>query len=184
MSESAQEKMARALEEQQAQWGAFASKALESSMKLFELNLKMAKQSLEEASQSARHLLSVKSPEQIFTVDQELIQERLNQVMAYASEIGEITSAFTSDLGKAAQSQFGHSFDKVTKLVEEVKPGVPVQKFFPQFGELNQGYDQWLDASKKIVESFGHTLPVAAVKPAPAKKPAAKAASNGRARAK
>ena len=69
MSESAQEKMARAVQEQQAQWSAFAAKALDSSMKLFELNLKMAKQSLEDTSQSARHVLSVKSPEDIFKVE-------------------------------------------------------------------------------------------------------------------
>lgn len=164
MSESTNEKMAHAFQEQQAQWSAFSSKALESSIRLFELNLKMAKQSLEEASQSARHRLSAKSPEQIFAVDQSLLQERMNQAMAYASEIGAITAAFTTELNHAAQSQLGNSYDKVTQLVEEVKKPSAPQPFFPQFGELNHGYDQWLDASKKIVEAFGHGLPITPTK--------------------
>lgn len=184
MSESAQEKMAHAFQDQQAQWSAFASKALENSMKLFELNMKMAKQSLEDASQSARHLLVAKKPEEIFALDQELLQDRLNQIMNYANEIGEITSAFATELGQAAQSQMSHTYEKATKLAEDIKQPTSTQKFFPQLGELNQGYDQWLDAGKKIVESLGHGLPVKPSKPAATKTTTEKSASRRRSRAK
>jgi phasin family protein len=187
MSESAQEKMARTVQEQQAQWSAFAAKALDSSMKLFELNLKMAKQSLEDTSQSARHVLSVKSPEDIFKIDQALLQERLNQALSYANEIGAITSAFTTELSQAAQHQLNKTYEKAGKLAEEVSHQSPAPKLFPNLNEAQHGYDQWLDAGKKMVEAFGHGLPAPSFDPAQTKKPtkpAAKSSNGSRARAR
>jgi len=191
MSESAQEKMAHALQDQQAQWSAFATKALESSMKLFELNLKMAKQSLEDTSQSARHFLAVKSPEEIFKVDQELLQERLNQALSYAGEIGAITSAFTTELSQAAQSQLSKTVEKAGKLADEVTQLTahqsPAQTLFPTLNDAQHGYDQWIDAGKKIVEAFGHGLPMPTFESAQDKrpsKPAAKSSNGSRARAR
>ncbi|MET3107564.1 phasin family protein [Oxalobacteraceae bacterium GrIS 2.11] len=190
MSESAQEKMAQAFQNQQAQWSAFANKALDSSMKLFELNLKMAKQSLEDTTHSARHLLSAKSPEELFAFDQELVQGRVHQAMAYASEINAIASAFTNEMTHAAQGQFNHS--PAAQVVEEVNHSLPMQKFFPQMGEMNQGFEHWMDAGKKIAEAFGQSLPiqmpsamsVPVTRAAPAKRTVAKPAPAGRSRAR
>ena len=55
MSESAQEKMAQVLQDQQAQWTAIGSKLLESSMKLMELNVRVVKQSIEESNGTSLH---------------------------------------------------------------------------------------------------------------------------------
>ncbi len=184
MSDSNQEKMAQAFQEQQAQWSAFTAKAMESSMKLFELNLRIARQSIQDVSHSAQQLFAAKSPDQVFSVDQELAQEKLNQIISYANEIGEITSSFTSGLGQAAQSHLSQTYEKTAKLVEEVKPQADFQKFFPQLGDASHGYEQWLEAGKKIAESFTHALPAAAAKSAPARKPVAKPATRSRARAK
>jgi len=184
MSDSPQEKLAQAFEEQQAQWRAFTTKALESSMKLFELNLRIARQSMQDVAHSAQQLLTAKSPDQVLSIDQELAQEKLNQIMSYANEIGEITSSFTSGLGQAAQSNLHQTIEKATKLVEEVKPQADFQKFFPQIGDATHGYEQWLEAGKKIAESFAQAVPVTPTKPAPVKKPVAKASTRSRTRAK
>jgi len=153
MSDSAQRKMAQALQEQQAHWNLFAGRAIESSTKLFELNLKIAKQSLEDTSESVRHLLKVKSPDEIFSLDQTLVQERLNQALEYANEIGAIASAFAYEISQAAQNQMAGNLEKVTQFADAAKPIAAPPLFPPQ-----QGYEQWLEAGRKIAEAFGQNL--------------------------
>lgn len=175
MSDSAQEKMAHAMQEQHAQWSAFVSKALEGSIRLVELNLKLTRQSLEESTQSMRHLLEVKSPEQLFTVDQKLMQEKLSQVMAYASEVGAIASAFSTEISQAAQSQMSDSYKKVAQFADQgVKPAVP--NVFPD--SMQNGYAHWMDAGKKFAESFGQSLNLPNQSAAPVKAAAPKATAS------
>ncbi len=174
MSESAQEKMAQALQDQQAQWGAFATKALDSSMKLFELNLKVAKQSLEDTSKSVRHLLAVKSPQEMLSVDQDAMQDRLNRTLSYASEISAITSALTAEINRVAQEQMANGYEKAAKIASDNNQQSPVQKMFPHLGEVSHGYEQWLDAGKKMMEAFGQGMAAPGADSAPAKKTASK----------
>jgi len=183
MSDSAQEKMAQALQEQHAQWNSFATKALESSIRLFELNLKMTRQSLEDTSLSVRHLLEAKTPEQLFSVDQKLMQEKLNQVLTYANEIGAITSAFTTEISQAAQNQMAGSVEKVTRYADGAAGSGAQQSMFPDLSQAQHGYEQWLDAGKKIVEAFGQNLAMPGNLVEPVKKAAAKPATT-RARAR
>ena len=176
MSDSAQEKMAQVLQEQQAQWSAFAGRALESSTKLFELNLKIARQSLQDTSESVRHLLAMKSPDEIFSIDQTLVQERLNHALEYANEIGAIASAFAYEISQAAQNQMAGNLDKVARFGETAANPIAVPNLFLQ----QQGYEQWLDAGKKLAETFSQNLNMAA----PVAVDAAPKAAGTRARAK
>lgn len=176
MSDSAQEKMAQAFQDQQLQWSSFASKALESSMKLFELNLKMTRQSLEESASSVRHLLEVKSPEQLFSIDQSQMQEKLNRIMSYANEVGAIASSFTTEISQAAQSQMSGGYEKIAKFADgAAKPVAPTA--FPDLSNAQHGYEQWLDAGKKMAEAFGHSLVVPVSHTAPVKQTAPKTAT-------
>jgi len=174
MSESTQEKLTQALQAQQEQWGACATKALESSMKLFELNLKIAKQSLEDTSNSVRHLLAVKSPQDVFSVDQDVMRERLKQTLSYASEISAITSALTAEINRVAQGQISSGYEKAAKIATEDNQQSPIQKMFPHLGGVNQGYEQWMDAGKKMMEAFGQGIAVPGTDNASNKKTAPK----------
>jgi len=192
MSDSAQEKIAQAMQEQQAQWSALATKALDSSIKLVELNLKMTRQSLEESTQTVRDLLSVKSPEQLLTLDQGLLQDRLSQAMQYASQIGAIASEFAADVSQATQNQMAGNMGKINKLSAAVEAPVAIKNLFPDAGVAQQGYEQWVEAGKKFVESFGQNFPAAfngagfagVAQPAQAKPAPAKPAPAARARAR
>lgn len=190
MSDSAQEKIAQVLQEQQTQWSALATKALDSSIKLVELNLKMTRQSLEESTQTVRDLLQVKSPEQLLTVDQGLIQERLSQAMQYASQVGAIASEFAADVSQATQSQMAGNLGKINKFSAVVEQPPALKNLFPDAGVAQQGYEQWVEAGKKFVEAFGQNFPASLngagfagiAKPAHAKPAAAKPAPAAKAR--
>jgi len=165
MSESAQEKMAQALQEQQAQWTAIGSKLLESSMKLMELNVRVVKQSIEESTQSAQHLLASKSPEAMFSVDQAKLQEKLNQALAYANEINAITSELTSEFTHSTQEKLSEVVSKANQFVAGIQPSAPafsnkpLEQIFSQFSNPQFGYEQWVEASKKFADSMGVKLP-------------------------
>jgi len=192
MSDSAQEKMAQALQEQQAQWSTLATKALDSSIKLVELNLKMTRQSLEESTQTVRELLKVKSPEQLLTIDQGLLQDRLSQAMQYASQIGAIASEFAADVSQVTQNQMAGNLGKINQLSAAVEAPLAMKNLFPDTGVAQQGYEQWVEAGKKFVESFGQNFPASfngagftgVAKPAAAKPVTAKPAPGAKARAR
>lgn len=100
MSESTQNKMANVVQEQHERWKAFLIMALGSSTKLAELNLATVKQSLDDISHSVRELLELKSPQELFSVEHTLMQERFSQFLAYTVEIREIASEFAAELGQ------------------------------------------------------------------------------------
>ena len=158
MSDSTQEKMAQLLQEQQAQWGGVVTKALDSSMKLVELNLEMTKKSMKESTESVRDLLKVKSPDALFSVDQNLIQERLNQVINYAGQINAIASEFAAELSQVTQAQMTGNMEKLGTLSDAVKPAAASPGLFPDASAVQQGYEQWMDASKKMMDAFGQSV--------------------------
>jgi len=165
MSESAQEKMTHALQEQQAQWMAIGTKLLEGSMKLMELNVRVVKQSLDDSAKSAQHLMAARKPEDVFTVDQEKMQEKLNQALAYANEINAITSELTSEFSHSTQEKLSAAVSKANEFVSSINPAAgdfsnkPLEQLFSQFGNSQHGYQQWVEASKKFADSIGVKLP-------------------------
>jgi len=173
MSESTQEKMAHALQDQHEQWRAFASKALEGSTKLFELNLKMARQTMQDATQAARHLLSAKSPEEIFTLDQKGLQDRVNKIMAFNAEINEIVMAYGMELGQSVQTHIRKPGAKIEKAIADIGKSAHPQQFLPQMDDFTHGFEQWLSATKQLSDAFGQGT-IAAAKPATVRKTAAR----------
>jgi|GEM_PF-5985978 len=177
MSASKQEKMIDAMQEQQAHWMTFASKAMENSMKLVELNMRMAKESIDESSASIQQLLTAKAPDEALKLNSDIMQAKLNRMMSYVNEVNALTSrALTSGLN----AQFRDASEKITKLAEGAAQSVlpqnnqqPLDFMLSAFDGASKGYEQWMDASKKIVEAVEHKLvatPTTKAKPAASKK--------------
>lgn len=179
MSTSNQEKMINAIQEQQARWMTFASKAMENSMKLVELNMRVAKESVDESSASIQQLLTAKAPEEVLKLNSDIMQAKLNRMMSYAKEVNTLTSGLNAELSQMTQAQFRDVTEKTAKLAEgahSVSPKNNQQPFdfmLSAFGDASKGYGQWMDASKKIVEAVEHKLvanPATKAKPVSSKK--------------
>lgn len=175
MSESNQEKMISILQEQQAHWMTLTSKVLENSMKLFELNVRMAKESLDDSSNTMQHLFKVKAPEEMFDLDAEKMQDKMNRMLSYAKEMNEITADLNAELCQMTQSQWHEACAQAAKLVEDVRPVVPEQNQQPfnlmmsALESASKNYEQWMGMSQKMMGEAernvaGKTKPVAAKK--------------------
>ena len=149
------------LQEQQAQWSSIVARTLDSSIKLVELNLKMARQSVEESTQSVQHMLQVKSPNALFAVDQELTQERLNQAMNYAGQISAIASEFIAAMSQATQAQMSGNLGRLNSFSAAPETPAPIKNLFADSAMVQQGYEQWVEAGKKFVAEFGQNFPAA-----------------------
>lgn len=161
---SNQEKMINAIQEQQAHWVMFASKVMENSMKLFELNMRMSKESIDDSSQSIQHLLQLKAPEEAFALDAEKMQDRLNHMLSYAKEINEITSGLIAELNAElvdmAQTQFHELVEQSTKQPPKSAGNnqQPVDLMLTSIGNMSKGYEQWMNASKQFAEAVEKNL--------------------------
>ncbi len=98
MSDATQEQFQQSLLDQHARWNAYAAAALDGAVKLFELNLQVIKQSLSDTSRTFQETLHADSPADVFNVDQNLLRERIEQVTAYAQEVGAIVTGFAGDV--------------------------------------------------------------------------------------
>ncbi len=156
MSNSDQEKMTQAIQEQQAHWISLASKAMENSMKLFELNMRMAKESFLDSSQSVQQLLAGKGPEEVFAPDAEKMQLKLNRMMSYAKEVNEITAGFNAELGYMTREQFYEAFLNGNNLAGN-KPDIHDKNQLP-LDFMMHGYEQWIEAGKKLAGTMEHAL--------------------------
>ncbi len=156
MSESSQEKFTNIIQEQQAQWMAFANKALESSMKMLEVNIRMAKQTLVGSTTSAPDLLTLKNPAEMFSINKNQLPEAYTRMLSYAKEINAITSDLNAELGKVVQSEMSGGLKCLG-----INSGKPVS--LEKLVNTQQVVEQWVEAGKKITEAFGvKSLPVEA----------------------
>jgi phasin family protein len=160
MSSSKKEKMVNNLQDQQTQWAHFAAKVMENSMKMFELNARMAKESIDETAESVQHLLKAKTPDDVLKLDTEKMQEKLYRMMAYAKEINALTAEFNADLCQMTQTQF-HDASKLAGAAAPASSQNTQQPFdymYSAFGDASKGYEQWMEAGKKIAEAVEHNM--------------------------
>jgi phasin family protein len=164
MASNNQDKMINALQEQQAHWVTFASKLMEASMKLVDLNAKMAKESIDDTSNTIQQILKAKAPDEMLKVDAGKMQEKITRMMTYTKEMNAITSAFNAELYQTAQAQLHDSYEKASKLVSGAQPAASQQNQQPfdfmlsAFGDASKGYEQFLDAGKKLAEAVGKNV--------------------------
>jgi phasin family protein len=185
MPASTQHKLADSMQEQlagqQAQCAAFANKVLESSMKLFELNLQVAKESMDGFTLATQQALSVKTPQELFSLDQGKIRENFNRMLSYAGAVTNITANMQAELNRAAQTQLSNTCNKATKLFEGTAASVPDNSQNPfemiksVMDNAKGGYEQWAATNRKLAEAMGVTVNMMGpVKSAPSKSRAGK----------
>ncbi|MFI4940651.1 MAG: phasin family protein [Burkholderiales bacterium] len=185
MPATTQNKFAESMQEQlagqQAQCAAFANKAIESSMRLFELNLRVAKESLDEFTLATQQMLSAKSPQELFSLDQGKIRENFNRMLSYAGAVTNITANMQAELNRATQTQLSNTCNKATKMFEGTVASVPGNSQNPfemiqsVMDNAKGGYEQWIATNRKFAEAMGANLNMMEpVKSAPSRSKAGK----------
>lgn len=167
------------IEAQLALLSNLTNKTFESMEKVVELNLDVAKSSLEESSAAARQLLAAKDPQEWLSVAAAQAQPNAEKAMAYGRNLASIASGVHAEFSKAAEAQIAETSRKMLELVEEVTKNAPagsenaVALLKSAIGNANAGYEQLTKTTKQAVETLEANLNSAVTQFA---QPAAKAA--------
>src|SRR5574337_231022 len=83
------------------------NKAFEGVEKLVELNMQVAKATLDEAAENARAALAVKDVQELLALQAGMVQPSAEKVAAYSRHLYDILAAASAEVSKAAEVQFG-----------------------------------------------------------------------------
>jgi phasin family protein len=148
------------LEAQIALVTAFTSKAFESVEKVIDLNMNVAKASLEDSAVNVQQLLSAKDPQEFFSLSAAQAQPNAEKALSYGRHLAGIVSSTQAEMTKAAEAQIAETNRKVIALVEELSKSAPagsenaVALMKSAIGSANAGYEQLSKTTKQAVEAF------------------------------
>lgn len=148
------------LETQLALLTALTGKAFESAEKIIELNMSVAKASLEETTANARQLLAAKDPQEFIALTTSQAQPNNEKAAAYGRQVMGIVSGLQAEMTKAAEAQIGEHSRKLATLVDEVSKSAPagsenvVAFMKTAIANANAGYEQLTKTTKQAVEAM------------------------------
>ncbi|HYC43074.1 MAG TPA: TIGR01841 family phasin [Noviherbaspirillum sp.] len=134
------------------------SKAFESVEKVVDLNLNVAKASLEDSSIAARQLLSAKDPQEFFSLSAAQAQPAAAKAIAYGRHLAGIATSAQAELTRATEEQIAETGRKMSALVEDVSKNAPagsenvIAIVKSAIGNANAGYEQFNKTAKQAVE--------------------------------
>lgn len=143
-----------------AAYSDLTNKAFEGVSKIVDLNINVAKTSLEESAAATKQLLSAKDPQEFFSLSAAQAQPSAEKALAYGRQLASITSSTQADLTKAAEAQIAETNRKVIALVDQVSKNAPagsenVIAFVKStIGNANAGYEQLTKTTKQAVEAM------------------------------
>lgn len=146
------------LEAQLSLLTSLTSKAFESVEKVVDLNLNVAKASLEDSSIAARQLLTAKDPQEFFSLSAAQAQPTAAKAIAYGRHLAGIATSAQAEFTRAAEEQIAETGRKMSALVEDVSKNAPagsenvIAIVKSAIGNANAGYEQFSKSTKQAVE--------------------------------
>ena len=135
-----------------------ASKTFESVGKMVDLNINIAKTSLEDSTVTARQLLAARDPQEFVSLSAAQAQPTAAKALAYGRHLVSIASSAQAELTRAADEQFTETGRKVFALVDNVSKNAPagsenmLAMMKSAIGNANAGYEQFSKTTKQAVE--------------------------------
>src|SRR3990167_7942308 len=102
-----------------------SQKAFEGVEKVVELNLQVAKTSMEEAAEHAKAVLGAKDPQELFALNASLLQPSAEKAAAYGRHLYDIASATSAEVSKLAESQVAEAQKKFVSVVDNAVKNAP-----------------------------------------------------------
>lgn len=143
-----------------AAYSDLTNKAFEGVSKIVDLNLSVAKASMEESAAATKQLLSAKDPQEFFSLSAAQAQPSAEKALAYGRQLASIASSTQAELTKAAEAQIAETNRKVIALVDEVSKNAPagsenvIAFVKSSIGNANAGYEQLTKTTKQAVEAM------------------------------
>ncbi|RJF99396.1 TIGR01841 family phasin [Noviherbaspirillum saxi] len=141
-------------------FNSIAGKAFESVEKVVDLNLNVAKASLEDTSIAARQLLAAKDPQEFFSLTAAQAQPTAAKAIAYGRHLAGIVTAAQAELSRVTEEQMAETGRKVVAAFDDVTKNAPagsenvIALFKSAIGNANAGYEQFTKTTKQAVEAM------------------------------
>ncbi|WP_119156848.1 TIGR01841 family phasin [Caldimonas tepidiphila] len=100
-------------------------KAFEGVEKLVELNVQVAKTTLNEAADHARAVLAVKDAQELLALQASLLQPSAEKAAAYSRHLYDIATATNAEVGRVAEAQFAEAQRKFMTAVDSAAKNAP-----------------------------------------------------------
>lgn len=148
------------IEAQIAMMTALTQKAFAGIEKLVELNMTVAKTTIEESNAAMQQMLTAKDAQELFALSSAQAQPSTDKAISYARHVAGIASEVQAEFTKAAESQISETNRKVIALVDEVTKNAPagsesaIAMFKSAMGNANAGYEQMSRSTKQAVATM------------------------------
>lgn len=154
-------------EAQIAMMTALTNKAFEGIEKIVDLNMNVAKSSLQESTIAAKQLMSAKDPQEFFSLTSTSAQPNAEKVLAYGRQLANIATTTQAEFTKAAETQITETNRKVMSLVEEVTKNAPagsenaIAMLKSTIGNANAAFEQLSKSTKQAVQAIEENVSTA-----------------------
>lgn len=100
-------------------------KAFEGVEKVLELNLQVAKTTLDEAAEHTKAVLAVKDAQELLALQASLLQPSAEKAAAYGRHLYDIASSTSSEVSKLAEAQIAEAQKKFVSVVDNAVKNAP-----------------------------------------------------------
>lgn len=145
------------LENQVQVFSALTNYFIDATGKLSDLNMAVMKASIDESSETAKQLLSVKDHAELLSFISEqpkIISEKMH---FYNQHVAQISSDVRSNVDKVLEVQIIQAKDNVTNFVSELTKHAP-EGLKTAMNQTGAGYEQMQRAAKQVTDTVGSTM--------------------------
>jgi len=104
---------------------AFQSTAFSAFEKLIDLNVKVARATLDEASSRTQEFLSVKDPQQALAYTASLAQPSTEKVVAYGKHVYDIIAGVQAEIARLSEAQIAEQQQQIADAIEQLAKNAP-----------------------------------------------------------
>ncbi len=149
-----------AIESQVTLFSSLAQKTFAGFEKLIELNLSVAKTSMEESHAVYNRMLASKEPNTFFSGSSTMTQPTAQRAMSYAQQVAGIATEIQSEFSKAAELQVAENQRKLAAMMEQASKSAPagsesaIAMMTSMMSKATEGYEQITRTTRQAVESM------------------------------
>lgn len=136
--------------------------------KLVDLNLKVMRATIDEATQVSHQAIGVKDAQEALSFSSAMVQPSAEKAMAYGKHVYDIVAQVQSEIAKLSEGQLAEAQKRVAEAVEQFSRNAPVGSesavamLKSSLAQVNQAYDSMSKAAKQAADVAEKNLNAAA----------------------
>lgn len=141
-----------------------AQKTFAGFEQLVELNINVAKTSLEESNAAYKQMLDANGPQTLLQAGVEQSKPAAEKALSYAQQVAGIASGIQAEFSKMAESQVNEANRKLAAMIDDATKNAPagsenaIAMMKAAMSKATEGYEQLTRSTKQAVETMEGTI--------------------------